>query len=159
MGWQYRRFIVYAGKLRATYLDKMASPSPLGNLTNQARKAAEPEKSHYSCSFFFVSWTGLLVRTKLTDGPVQAGQNTNAMIGGLQEENQVLQIPEKTVVKRGYGIVPGKAAAHKCAYRHLNHLVVRVLRIYRYFKSNLMLCFNSIDTLINVLSKGSRTCL
>lgn len=79
------------------------------------------------------------------------------MIGGLQEENQVLQISDRAVVKRGYVIAPGKAATHKCEYQHLNHLVVRVLQVYRYFKSHLMLCFNSIGTLINVLSLGSGT--
>lgn len=39
------------GKLRATCVDMMVSPSPLGNLTNQAEDDlevldAEPEKSH-----------------------------------------------------------------------------------------------------------------
>ncbi|OJD15896.1 hypothetical protein AJ78_03875 [Emergomyces pasteurianus Ep9510] len=53
---------------------------------------------------------------------MQAVGRQNAMIGGLDEGNQILPISEKLVVERGDGITPGERPQTQTSFQHLNCL-------------------------------------
>lgn len=55
------------------------------------------------------------------------------LYGGVPEGGRVLKLSDKIAVKISHGVSPSEAATQEFAYRNVDHSIVRVPRVYRYF--------------------------
>lgn len=65
---------------------------------------------------------------------VRQMEDENGIFAGLKEGNRVIKLSEGMVVKYGSGVTAEEAATQEFAYRHVDSSIVRVPRVYRFFK-------------------------